>query len=78
MSIVGAVGMFSTSIFQPVIGTWIDSARVDQQALGLTGDALELAAGQSTLSLMIGFPGILILLFTILYFWQRKAKEVNA
>jgi hypothetical protein len=43
MSIVGAVGMFSTSIFQPIIGSWIDSARVDQQALGLTGNAMELA-----------------------------------
>ena len=69
--------MFSTSIFQPVIGSWIDSARADQAALGLTGDLMELAAGQSTLSLMISFPGILIVLFTILYFWQRKVKEVN-
>jgi len=76
MSVVGAVGMFSTAYFQPIIGSWIDSARVEQQTLGLTGDAMELAAGQSTLNLMIGFPGILIILFTILYFWQRKVKDV--
>src|SRR5690606_35388181 len=28
MSIIGGVGMFSTSIFQPIIGGWIDKARV--------------------------------------------------
>ncbi len=77
MSIVGGMGMFSTSIFQPIIGSWIDSARIEQQSLGLTGDALELVAGQSTLTLMIGFPGILILLFSILYFWQRKNRKVE-
>ena len=72
MSMVGAMGMFSTSIFQPIIGDWIDVATAENAALGLTGDALELAAGQQTLTLMITFPVILIVLFTILWFWQRK------
>jgi hypothetical protein len=44
--------------------------------LGLEGTALELAAGQQTLTYMISFPGILIVLFTILYFWQRDNKTV--
>lgn len=78
MSIVGGMGMFSTSIFQPIIGGWIDSSREAQSTLGLTGDALELAAGQQTLTYMISFPGILIVLFTILYFWQRGSKLANA
>jgi MFS transporter, putative metabolite:H+ symporter len=47
MSIVGAAGMFSTSIWQSVIGGWIDSAREEASSTGLTGDALELAAGTS-------------------------------
>ncbi len=74
MSIVGAFGMFSTSIFQPIIGGWIDSARETAASTGLVGDALELAAGQATLQSMISFPGILIVLFTILFFWMRKRK----
>jgi MFS family permease len=78
MSIIGAVGMFSTSIFQAIIGGWIDSSTAEQAANGLTGTALELAAGQQTLTYMISFPGILIVLFTILYFWQRKAKAAIA
>jgi len=74
MSIVGAIGMFSTSIWQPIIGGWIDSAKVDAAAMGLQGDALELAAGQDTLRTMVTFPAILIVLFTILLFWVRSRK----
>ncbi|HRE68163.1 MAG TPA: MFS transporter [Cyclobacteriaceae bacterium] len=78
MSVVGALGMFSTSIFQPIIGGWIDSAKVTAAATGLTGDALDLAAGQATLKTMITFPIILIVLFTILLFWMRsKVKPAH-
>jgi MFS family permease len=77
MSIIGAVGMFSSSIFQPIIGSWIDSSRAEYVAEGLTGDALELAAGQSTLQNMIAFPAILIVLFTIFFFWQRNPKKTE-
>ena len=34
MSIVGGMGMFSTSIFQAIIGGWIDSSTAEQSALG--------------------------------------------
>lgn len=74
MSMVGAVGMFSTAIFQPIIGGWIDASRVAQEANGLSGDALELATGQQTITYMVSFPGLLVILFTILYFWQKKNK----
>ena len=77
MSIIGAVGMFSSSIFQPIIGDWIDDARAESIAQGLTGNALELAAGQETLEKMIAFPAILIVLFTILFFWQRNPKSTE-
>ena len=76
MSVVGGVGMFSTSIFQPIIGGWIDSARVKSAADGLTGNALELATGQDALMKMLTFPIILIVLFTIFFFWQKKSKLV--
>ncbi|HKG06513.1 MAG TPA: MFS transporter [Pedobacter sp.] len=76
MSIVGGVGMFSTSIFQPFIGSWIDSSMAVHKAAGLTGAALELAAGQDTLVKMLTFPCILIVLFTIFFFWQRKSPVV--
>lgn len=74
MSIIGGVGMFSTAIFQPIIGRWIDESRADQTALGLAGDALELAAGQATLLKMVMFPAILTVLFTIFFIWQKNSK----
>ncbi|MFT6479909.1 MAG: hypothetical protein ACJAVP_003066 [Spirosomataceae bacterium] len=75
MSIIGGVGMFSSYIFQPIIGRWIDGDLAEKAALGLEGDALELAAGQATLSTMITFPAILIVAFTFLYIWQRNASK---
>lgn len=74
MSIIGAIGMFSTSIFQPIIGRWIDSDKTAAAATGLTGDELELVAGQATLGTMVSFPAILIVLFTILFFWVKRVK----
>jgi MFS transporter, putative metabolite:H+ symporter len=78
MSIIGGIGMFSTAIFQPIIGRWIDSSKAEKIAAGLTGDEMELAAGQATLGTMVTFPAILIVAFTILYFWQKNAKTVKA
>ena len=75
MSIIGAVGMFSTSIFQPIIGRWIDSDRNATAAAGKTGDELELVAGQATLGTMVFFPAILVVLFTVLYFWMKSTGQ---
>ncbi len=78
MSIIGAVGMFSTSIFQPIIGRWIDTDKAAAAATGLTGDELDLVAGQATLGTMMTFPAILIGLFIILWFWVKSKKKADA
>ncbi|MDR6804065.1 MFS family permease [Dyadobacter sp. BE34] len=77
MSIVGGIGMFSTAIWQPVIGKWLDDAKAEKLAAGLTGDEMELAAGQATLSTMVMFPALLIVAFAILYFWMKGRKTVT-
>jgi hypothetical protein len=77
MSILGAVGMFSSGFFQPIIGGWIDSSHAKFTAQGLTGNALELATGQATLQKMIAFPAILIVLFIILFIWQKNSKKIT-
>lgn len=74
MSVIGAAGMFSTSIWQPIIGSLIGSNSAAAAAKGLTGDELALAAGQASLKSMAIFPGILIVLFTILFFWVKNKK----
>ena len=67
MSLVGGAGMFGVSLWNPVIGGWIDGARAEAVAAGLTGDAAELAAGQSALSNLALFPAALIVVFGALF-----------
>ncbi|MFY0688588.1 MAG: MFS transporter [Cyclobacteriaceae bacterium] len=72
MSLIGGVGMLGLSIFQPIIGGWIDGHRASKAAEGLTGDALELAAGQATLANIAMIPLFLIVAFVIVFIWTRK------
>lgn len=74
LSILGGVGMFSSSMFQPIIGAWIQGNKAIAEASGLAGDAADLAAGQATLSNMLIFPGILIVAFALLYFMGKKKQ----
>jgi putative MFS transporter len=74
MSVIGAIGMISGSIFQPIIGGWIDSDKAKVAATGLTGDELDLVAGQATLQTMTVFPAIAIILFIILFVWMKRSK----
>lgn len=78
MSIIGAIGMFMTGAVQPIVGGWIDSDREAAAATGLTGDELILVSGQNTLEKLTLFPGVLIILFTILYFWVKNRKKQEA
>jgi MFS family permease len=74
LSILGGIGMFSSSMFQPIIGGWIQDNKAVAEASGLAGDAADLAAGQATLSNMLLFPGILIVAFAALYFFGKKKQ----
>ncbi len=77
MSLIGAVGMFSSGIFQPIIGKWIDNSTIENTAKGLSGEALQLATGQDTLEKMLLFPLILVVLFAIFFFWQKNSKSTH-
>jgi putative MFS transporter len=74
LSIMGGIGMFSSSIFQPIIGGWIQDNTVAAEAKGLVGDAANLAAGQATLSNMLLFPAVLIVAFIILYMFGKRLR----
>ena len=77
MSLVGAAGMFALTIWNPIIGGWIDSARAGAEASGLEGPAVEVAAGQGALSQLVYFPVVLIAIFVVLYL-ARKPLEQSA
>jgi MFS family permease len=78
LSIMGGIGMFSSSMFQPIIGAWIQENKVVAVSQGLVGDAADLAAGQATLSNMLLFPAILIVAFLALYLYMKKQKPLSA
>ena len=72
MSLVGAAGMFALTFWNPVIGGWIDAARMTAEETGLTGDAIEVAAGQGALSKLVLFPIVLIICFLVLYLLRSR------
>jgi len=77
LSVVGAIGMLSSYFMQPVIGRWIDGNRADAVAAGLSGVEQDLATGQATLQTIMFFPIILVVMFSILYFWMRGKTKAS-
>lgn len=74
MSLIGGAGMFATSIWQPVIGGWLDSERSAALAAGMTNEAADLAAGQATLGNIVYFPIVLVVLFGFLFLYRKKLE----
>ncbi len=77
MSLLGGAGMFSVSMWNPVIGGWIDSAKAEAAATGLTGSALEIATGQAALSNLILFPIFLIIIFSGFFVYMKKKQKIT-
>lgn len=75
MSLVGAAGMFALTIWNPIIGGWIDSARAAAEAEGLSENAVEVAAGQGALSQLVFFPVTLIAVFATLFVLRSWMKN---
>jgi MFS family permease len=76
LSLMGGAGMFATSIFNPILGYFLDKNRTTALAAGLDQSAAELKAGQDSLRYVVIFPIVLILIFTGFYF-NRKKYEGN-
>ncbi|WP_049722481.1 MFS transporter [Gilvimarinus polysaccharolyticus] len=72
MSLIGGAGMFSVSIWNPVIGGWLDAAKSEAILAGKVGAEADLAAGVATLENMTLFPAALIVAFTFLFIIRKK------
>ena len=72
MSLIGGAGMFGVSMWNPVIGGWLDAAKAEALAKGLSGEAAELAAGQAALQNLAIFPAVLVVIFAGLFFYRKK------
>jgi MFS family permease len=74
MSMLGGAGMFAVSMWNPVIGGWIDNARQQALAVNSTPEVAELAAGQATLANLSLFPLVLVFAFIGLVLFMRKQR----
>ncbi|WP_323847134.1 MFS transporter [Microbulbifer magnicolonia] len=72
MSIMGGIGMFAVSMWNPIIGGWIDQAREEALAAGGSPQVAELIAGQATLENLNIFPLVCIVAFLGLNWYMRK------
>ena len=72
LSLIGGLGMFSVSIWNPIIGHWLDTAREQATAKGAALGAVDLIAGQATLAKLALFPCALVVLFGLLFFYMRS------
>uniref|UniRef100_UPI003B58CFBC MFS transporter n=1 Tax=Shewanella gaetbuli TaxID=220752 RepID=UPI003B58CFBC len=77
LSLAGGIGMFSVSMWNPVIGTWIDSATEAAKNANVAPEEVELVAGQAVLSSLTIFPMVLIAVFALLFVLVRKSNNKN-
>lgn len=75
LSLIGGAGMFATSLFNPILGSFLDTNRAEALAQGLDQASAELKAGQESLSFVTIFPIILMVIFFLLYLNRRKYES---
>ena len=75
MSLVGGAGMFATSIWNPIIGSRLDTEKATAVASGLVGSDADIEAGRAVLGFMVYFPLTLVILFGILFVIRKKIEK---
>lgn len=72
LSLMGGAGMFSTSLVIPLMGKWFDNYKADAIAAGSDVAQAEHIAGSDTLMKVAIMPAILLVVFILIYIFQRK------
>lgn len=75
MSLMGGAGMFATSIWNPIIGSRLDTEKANALGSGLVGELADIAAGRAVLGFMVYFPLTLVVLFGILFVLRKKIEQ---
>lgn len=78
LSIAGGLGMFSVSMWSPVIGGWIDSAKAIAESSNVAPEQIDVVAGQAVLQNLFVFPCVLIVLFIGLFVYFKKYYKIAA
>ena len=75
LSLIGGAGMFAVSIWNPIIGSWIDAGHEKAKLANLAGSDADLVAGQAVLANLTIFPALLIVAFLGLYIYKNNKKQ---
>ena len=75
LSLIGGAGMFAVSIWNPIIGSWIDAGHEKAKLANLAGSDADLVAGQAVLANLTIFPALLIVAFLGLYIYMNNKKQ---
>ena len=77
ISLMGGAGMFSTSLFIPIMGGWFDKFRAVAAAGGASAADADHQAGSQTLMKVVILPVILIVVFSLIYLVRRKTYAAH-
>jgi len=77
ISLMGGAGMFSTSLFIPIMGGWFDHFKSAAIAGGATAVDADHLAGSQTLMKVVILPIILIVVFSLIYIVRRKTYAAH-
>jgi MFS family permease len=77
ISLMGGAGMFSTSLFIPIMGGWFDNFKAAAIAGGSSAAEAESIAGSHTLMKTAILPLILVIVFSLVYVFRRKAYAAH-
>lgn len=75
LSLMGGAGMFSTSLIVPYMGGLYDDFKADALAAGKVATEADAYAGSHTFQWVALMPAILLVIFTIIYFYRRKVYQ---
>ena len=77
ISLMGGAGMFSTSLFIPIMGGWFDKFKAAAVAGGASAADADNVAGPQTLMKVVILPAILIVVFSLIYIVRRKTYAAH-
>ena len=77
ISLMGGAGMFSTSLFIPIMGKWFDGFKAAAITGGASAHDADHTAGSQTLMKVVILPAILIVVFSLIYIVRRKTYSAH-
>jgi fucose permease len=77
LSLMGGAGMLSVSLVIPAMGKWYDASKSAAVSTGMSLQLAEAAAGSATFMKVAIMPGVLFVVFSLLYLNRKKQGQTS-